>query len=168
MGGEDNHTFVIPTPRNKCKRKEGDSEEEEEEDDDSEDQGDEDDEEEEESGGKKGKKAEICEEEVSDSMMFLQEPAVKSVFVILNVSLSIGLALMRSFHLGQQCTLGQYGGAGETDRENIQGKLNPMRHYFLSQDQLINTFNKCISVSFSNSVKSDGRYLTHLTRCAPW
>lgn len=65
MGVEDSHTFVIPTARNKCKRKEGDSEEEEDDDDDSEDQGDDDDEEEEESGGKKGKKAEICEEEVS-------------------------------------------------------------------------------------------------------
>ncbi|XP_059199016.1 bromodomain adjacent to zinc finger domain protein 2B-like [Centropristis striata] len=63
VGGEDSHTFVIPTVRNKCKRKEGDSEEEEDEDDDSEDQGDDDDDEEEESGGKKGKKAEICEEE---------------------------------------------------------------------------------------------------------
>ncbi|XP_070831693.1 bromodomain adjacent to zinc finger domain protein 2B isoform X2 [Chaetodon trifascialis] len=62
-GGEDSHTFVIPMARNKCKRKEGDSEEEEDEDDDSEDQGDDDEEEEEESGGKKGKKAEICEEE---------------------------------------------------------------------------------------------------------
>ncbi|XP_041806612.1 bromodomain adjacent to zinc finger domain protein 2B isoform X3 [Chelmon rostratus] len=63
VGGEDSHSFAIPTARNKCKRKEGDSEEEEDEDDDSEDQGDDDDEEEEESGGKKGKKAEICEEE---------------------------------------------------------------------------------------------------------
>lgn len=67
--GEDSHTFAIPTARSKCKRKDGDSEEEEDEDDDSEDQGDDDDEEEEESGGKKGKKAEICEEEVSNSMM---------------------------------------------------------------------------------------------------
>uniref|UniRef100_A0A3P8TR78 Bromodomain adjacent to zinc finger domain 2B n=1 Tax=Amphiprion percula TaxID=161767 RepID=A0A3P8TR78_AMPPE len=63
VGGEDNHTFIIPTVRNKCKRKEGDSEEEEDDDDDSDDQGDDDEEEEEESGGKKGKKAEICEEE---------------------------------------------------------------------------------------------------------
>ncbi|XP_070694020.1 bromodomain adjacent to zinc finger domain protein 2B-like [Pempheris klunzingeri] len=63
VGGEDSHTFVIPTARSKCKRKEGDSEEEEDEEDDSEDQGDDDDDEEEESGGKKGKKAEICEEE---------------------------------------------------------------------------------------------------------
>lgn len=61
MGGD-----VIHTARNKCKRKEGDSEEEEDEDDDSEDQGDDDnDEEGEESGGKKGKKVDICEEEVS-------------------------------------------------------------------------------------------------------
>ncbi|KAM9347625.1 bromodomain adjacent to zinc finger domain protein 2B [Symphorus nematophorus] len=60
---EDSHTFVLPAARNKCKRKEGDSEEEEDEDDDSEDQGDEEDEEEEDSVGKKGKKAEICEEE---------------------------------------------------------------------------------------------------------
>ncbi|XP_067373156.1 bromodomain adjacent to zinc finger domain protein 2B isoform X4 [Channa argus] len=69
-GGENSPIFVISTSRNKCKRKEGESEEEEDEDDDSEDQGDdeEDDEEEEEeeeedSGGKKVKKAEICEEE---------------------------------------------------------------------------------------------------------
>ncbi len=68
VGGEDGHTFVIPTARNKCKRKEGDSEEEDDEDEDSEDQGDEEEEEDEESGGKKGKKAEICEEEVSNSM----------------------------------------------------------------------------------------------------
>ncbi|XP_069558573.1 bromodomain adjacent to zinc finger domain protein 2B-like isoform X2 [Brachyistius frenatus] len=63
VGGEDSHSFVNPTVRNKCKRKEGDSEEEEDEDDDSEDQGEDDEEEEEESVGKKGKKAEICEEE---------------------------------------------------------------------------------------------------------
>uniref|UniRef100_A0A8D3AKP8 Bromodomain adjacent to zinc finger domain 2B n=1 Tax=Scophthalmus maximus TaxID=52904 RepID=A0A8D3AKP8_SCOMX len=69
VGGEDSHTFVIPTARSKCKRKEGDSEEEEDEDDDSEDQVDDDEEEEEDSGGKKGKKAEICEEEVSNSRM---------------------------------------------------------------------------------------------------
>lgn len=100
VGGEDSHSFVIPTARNKCKRKEGDSEEEEDEDDDSEDQGDDDDEEEEESGGKKGKKAEICEEEVSDSMVLLLEVAAKSVFVIVNVIRSAGLTLMRSFHLG--------------------------------------------------------------------
>uniref|UniRef100_A0A3B4V579 Bromodomain adjacent to zinc finger domain 2B n=1 Tax=Seriola dumerili TaxID=41447 RepID=A0A3B4V579_SERDU len=71
VGGEDSHTCVIPTARSKCKRKEGDSEEEDDEDDDSEDQGDDDDEEEEDSGGKKGKKAEICEEEVSNSMIFV-------------------------------------------------------------------------------------------------
>uniref|UniRef100_A0A3B4YE24 Bromodomain adjacent to zinc finger domain 2B n=1 Tax=Seriola lalandi dorsalis TaxID=1841481 RepID=A0A3B4YE24_SERLL len=71
VGGEDSHTCVIPTARSKCKRKEGDSEEEEDEDDDSEDQGDDDEEEEEDSGGKKGKKAEICEEEVSNSMIFV-------------------------------------------------------------------------------------------------
>jgi len=63
-GAEDSHTFGTRTVRNKCKRKEGDSEEEEDEDDDSEDQGDDDDEDDEESGGKKGKRAEICEEEV--------------------------------------------------------------------------------------------------------
>ncbi|KAM9342253.1 bromodomain adjacent to zinc finger domain protein 2B [Pholidichthys leucotaenia] len=63
VGGEENHTFVISTIRNKCKRKEGDSEEEEDEEDGSDDQGDEEEEEEEEMGGKKGKKAEICEED---------------------------------------------------------------------------------------------------------
>lgn len=67
MGGENNNTFVVSTVRDKCKRK--DSEEEEDEDDDSEDQGDEDDEEEEELTGKKGKKADLCEEEVSGSSM---------------------------------------------------------------------------------------------------
>lgn len=132
MGAEESHTFAIPTARNKCKRKEGDSEEEEDEDDDSEDQGDDDDEEEEESGGKKGKKAEICEEEVSDSMMLLLEPAAKSVFVILNVSWSTRPTLMRSFHLGRQRTFSQHGGAGETDRENIQGKLNRIRLFVFS------------------------------------
>ena len=91
MGGEDSHTSVTPTARNKCKRKEGDSEEEEDEDDDSEDQGDEDDDDEEESGGKKGKKSEICEEEVSDSMMLI-------VFVIVNVSRYTGPSLMTSLH----------------------------------------------------------------------
>uniref|UniRef100_A0A8C4EDA8 Bromodomain adjacent to zinc finger domain 2B n=1 Tax=Dicentrarchus labrax TaxID=13489 RepID=A0A8C4EDA8_DICLA len=88
-GGEDNHTFVIPTARNKCKRKEGDSEEDEDEDDDSEDQGDDDDEEEEDLVGKKGKKAEICEEE--------------------------------------------HGGAGETNRENIQG--NQIRQKLFDSSQ---------------------------------
>ncbi|XP_072253218.1 bromodomain adjacent to zinc finger domain protein 2B isoform X3 [Leuresthes tenuis] len=62
-GAEDSHSFGTRAVRNKCKRKEGDSEEEEEDDDDSEDQGDDDDEDDEESGGKKGKRAEICEEE---------------------------------------------------------------------------------------------------------
>lgn len=101
MGGEDSHTFVIPTVKNKCKRKEGDSEEEEDEDDDSEDQGDnDDDEDEEESGGRKGKKADMCEEEVSDSMLLLLEPAADTVFVRVNVSQSTSLSLMRSFHLG--------------------------------------------------------------------
>ncbi|XP_036965548.1 bromodomain adjacent to zinc finger domain protein 2B isoform X2 [Acanthopagrus latus] len=62
VGGEDINTSVNPTAsRNKCKRKDGDSEEEDDDDDDSED--DDDDEEEEESVGKKGKKAEIIEEE---------------------------------------------------------------------------------------------------------
>lgn len=115
MGGEDSHTLVIPTARNKCKRKEGESEEEEDEDDESEDQGDDDEEEEEESGGKKGRKAEICEEEVSDNKMLIMEPAATSVFVEVNVSRSTGLTLMRSFHLGQQCALSQRGGAGKTD-----------------------------------------------------
>lgn len=78
MGGEDCHIVVIPTARNKCKRKDGDSEEEEDEDDTSEDQGeDDDDDEEEELGGRKGKKAEICEEEVSDGTMLFLEPATE-------------------------------------------------------------------------------------------
>lgn len=79
MGGEDSHTFVTPTARNKCKSKEGDSEEEEDEDDTSEDQGEEDDDDEE-SVGTKGKKAEICEEEVSDGMTLRLKPALKSLF----------------------------------------------------------------------------------------
>lgn len=86
MGGEDSHASVIPTARNKCKRKEGDSDEEEDEDDESEDQGDDDDEEEEESGGKKGRKAEICDEEVSDKKILIMKPVAKSVFVEVNVS----------------------------------------------------------------------------------
>lgn len=69
LRGEDSFTFVSPPVRNKCKRKEGDSEEEDDDEDDSEDQREDDEEEEEESGGKKGKKTDICEEEVSDSMM---------------------------------------------------------------------------------------------------
>lgn len=75
MRGEDSLNFVIPTVRNKSKRKEGESEEEEDEEDDSEDQGDDDEEEEEESVGNKRKKTEIYDEEVSESMLPSEEPA---------------------------------------------------------------------------------------------
>ena len=123
VGGEDINTSVNPTAsRNKCKRKDGDSEEEDDDDDDSED--DDDDEEEEESVGKKGKKAEIIEEEVSDRCQRLTQCLIKLMSAV--------LTLMRSFHPGRQCTLSQHGGAGETDRENTQGKLNPLRSFFLS------------------------------------
>lgn len=68
---ENSQTSVKSTARQKCKRKEGESEDEDDEEEDTEDQGDEDDdEEEEESGGKKGKKPEICDEEVSDNTLF--------------------------------------------------------------------------------------------------
>ncbi|XP_024863459.1 bromodomain adjacent to zinc finger domain protein 2B isoform X3 [Kryptolebias marmoratus] len=66
VGSENNYNFTCSSFRNKCNRKQGDSEEEEEyENDDSEDQGQDNDydEEEEEPGGKKRKKPEICEEE---------------------------------------------------------------------------------------------------------
>uniref|UniRef100_A0A673CXZ6 Bromodomain adjacent to zinc finger domain 2B n=1 Tax=Sphaeramia orbicularis TaxID=375764 RepID=A0A673CXZ6_9TELE len=89
--GEDNHTFSHPTVRNNCKRKEGDSEEEEDDDEDSEDQGEDEAEEEEETGGKKGKKAEIFDEEVSSSKMFLRKTASELVLVIINVSCSTDL-----------------------------------------------------------------------------
>lgn len=96
MGVGDSHIFVIPPARNKCKRKEGDSEEEDDEEDDSEDQGDEEEEDEEESVGKKGKKAELCDEEVSDGVRLLPEPAAGPVLV----RWSAGHMLMRHFHLG--------------------------------------------------------------------
>lgn len=73
MRREDSVSSSTPTVRNKCKRKEGDSDEEEDEEDDSEDQRDDEEEEEEESGGKKEKKTEICEEEVSkDTILSLE------------------------------------------------------------------------------------------------
>lgn len=100
MRGEDSLNFVISAVRNKSKRKEGESEEEEDEEDDSEDQGDDDEEEDEESVGNKRKKAEMYDEEVSKSMMPSVEPAADSVFVIVNVSCSTSLTLMRSFHIG--------------------------------------------------------------------
>lgn len=73
MGNEINYTFRCSMMRNKCNRKEGDSEEEEEYENDSEDQGQEndyDEEEEEEPGPKKMKKTVICDEEVSRIIFF--------------------------------------------------------------------------------------------------
>lgn len=86
LSGENNNAFVLPSVQSKSKRKEGDSEEEEDEDDDSDDQRDDDDEEEEEAVGKKGKKAEICEEEVSEVMASLTG-AAGSICVVVIVSL---------------------------------------------------------------------------------
>ncbi|XP_038576345.1 bromodomain adjacent to zinc finger domain protein 2B-like isoform X2 [Micropterus salmoides] len=107
VGGEDNHTFVIPTPRNKCKRKEGDSEEEEEEDDDSEDQGDEDDEEEEESGGKKGKKAEICEEEDNSVHSASMEELEKQIEKTYKQQCQIRRKIFDSSHSLRSMVIGQ-------------------------------------------------------------
>ena len=157
VGGEDINTFVNPAAsRNKCKSKEGDSEEEEDDDDDSED--DEDDEEEEESVGKKGKKTEIIEEEVSDRSQRLNR--------CLLTLMSAVLTLMRSFHPGRQCPLSQHGGAGETDRENTQGKLNLLRSFF-SQDQPMIKFISCTFCLFSNRVRSDRSYLIRHSHYAP-
>ena len=63
-GGEDGQALGTPTAGRKRKRKDVDSEEDEDEDEDSDDEVD--DEDEEEAGGKRGKKADACEEEVSE------------------------------------------------------------------------------------------------------
>ncbi|XP_070770351.1 bromodomain adjacent to zinc finger domain protein 2B [Enoplosus armatus] len=107
VGGEDSHTFVIPTARNKCKRKEGDSEEEEDEDDDSEDQGEEEEEEEEESGGKKGKKAEICEEEDNSVHSASMEELEKQIDKTYKQQCQIRRKLFDSSHLLRSMTIGQ-------------------------------------------------------------
>lgn len=70
----------------------------------------------------------MCEEEVSGGgARSLLQPAAESLFVIVNVSGCAGLTLMRCLCLGGQRAARQHGGAGETDREDVQGKLNPAR-----------------------------------------
>ncbi|XP_044073969.1 bromodomain adjacent to zinc finger domain protein 2B-like isoform X3 [Siniperca chuatsi] len=107
VGGEDSHTFVIPTARNKCKRKEGDSEEEEDDDDDSEDQGDDDDDEEEESAGKKGKKAEICEEEDNSVHSTSMEELEKQIEKTYKQQCQIRRKLFDSSHSLRSMAIGQ-------------------------------------------------------------
>ncbi|XP_023136830.2 bromodomain adjacent to zinc finger domain protein 2B isoform X2 [Amphiprion ocellaris] len=107
VGGEDNHTFIIPTVRNKCKRKEGDSEEEEDDDDDSDDQGDDDEDEEEESGGKKGKKAEICEEEDDSVHSASIEELEKQIERTYKQQSQIRQKLFDSSHLLRSVMIGQ-------------------------------------------------------------
>ncbi|XP_029314808.1 bromodomain adjacent to zinc finger domain protein 2B isoform X2 [Cottoperca gobio] len=106
VGGEDSHTFVIPTARNKCKRKEGDSEEEEDEDDDSEDQ-DDDDDEDEESGGKKGKKADVCEEEDDSVHSASMEDLEKQIEKTYKQQNQIRQKLFDSSHLLRSMMIGQ-------------------------------------------------------------
>ncbi|KAI3356190.1 hypothetical protein L3Q82_017448, partial [Scortum barcoo] len=106
-GGEDNHTFVMPTARHKCKRKEGDSEEEEDDDEDSEDQGDDDDEEEEESVGKKGKKAELCEEEDNSVQSASMEELEKQIEKTYKQQCQIRQKLFDSTHSQRSMTIGQ-------------------------------------------------------------
>uniref|UniRef100_A0A7N6A722 Bromodomain adjacent to zinc finger domain 2B n=1 Tax=Anabas testudineus TaxID=64144 RepID=A0A7N6A722_ANATE len=108
VGGEDSHTFVIPTARNKCKRKEGDSEEEEDEEDDSEDQGDNDDDEDgEESGGKKGKKAEIYEEEDDSAHSASMEELEKQIEKTYKQQNHIRQKLFDSSHSLHSMAIGQ-------------------------------------------------------------
>ncbi|KAF0026480.1 hypothetical protein F2P81_021217 [Scophthalmus maximus] len=107
VGGEDSHTFVIPTARSKCKRKEGDSEEEEDEDDDSEDQVDDDEEEEEDSGGKKGKKAEICEEEDDSAHLASVEELEKQIEKTYKQESQIRQKLLDSSHSLRSMVIGQ-------------------------------------------------------------
>ncbi|XP_028446630.1 bromodomain adjacent to zinc finger domain protein 2B isoform X6 [Perca flavescens] len=107
VGGENSHSLVIPTARNKCKRKEGDSEEEEDEDDDSEDQGDDDDDEEEESGGKKGKKAEMCEEEDDSVHSASMEELEKQIEKTYKQQSQIRQKLSDSSHSLRSMTIGQ-------------------------------------------------------------
>uniref|UniRef100_A0A7N8WZP9 Bromodomain adjacent to zinc finger domain 2B n=1 Tax=Mastacembelus armatus TaxID=205130 RepID=A0A7N8WZP9_9TELE len=107
VGLEDSHSFVIPTGRNKCKRKEGDSEEEEDEDDDSEDQGDEEEEEEEESGGKKGKKAEMCEDEDDGAHSASMEELEKQIEKTYKQQSQIRQKLFNSSHSLRSMAIGQ-------------------------------------------------------------
>ncbi|XP_068613066.1 bromodomain adjacent to zinc finger domain protein 2B-like [Brachionichthys hirsutus] len=103
--GLDDHVFVIPTARNKCKRKEGDSEEDEEED--SEDQGDDDDEEEEESVGKRGRKAEICEEEDDGARLASMEELEKLIEKTYKQQSQIRLKLFHSSQSLRSMSMGQ-------------------------------------------------------------
>ncbi|XP_044221779.1 bromodomain adjacent to zinc finger domain protein 2B isoform X1 [Thunnus albacares] len=107
VGGEDSHASAIPTARNKCKRKEGDSEEEDDEDDESEDQGDDDDEEEEESGGKKGRKAEICEEEDNSVHSASVEELEKQIEKTYKQQSQIRQKLFNSSHSLRSMMIGQ-------------------------------------------------------------
>ncbi|XP_053184463.1 bromodomain adjacent to zinc finger domain protein 2B-like [Scomber japonicus] len=107
VGGEDSHASVIPTARNKCKRKEGDSDEEEDEDDESEDQGDDDDEEEEESGGKKGRKAEICDEEDNSVHSASVEELEKQIEKTYKQQSQIRQKLFNSSHSLRSMMIGQ-------------------------------------------------------------
>ncbi|XP_078117921.1 bromodomain adjacent to zinc finger domain protein 2B-like isoform X2 [Sander vitreus] len=107
VGGENSHSLVIPTARNKCKRKEGDSEEEEDEDDDSEDQGDDDDDEEEESVGKKGKKAEMCEQEDDSVHSASMEELEKQIEKTYKQQSQIRQKLSDSSHSLRSMTIGQ-------------------------------------------------------------
>lgn len=110
MRREDSFNPAAPAARSKCKRKEGDSEEDEDEEDDSEDQRDDDDEEEEEPAAKREKKADACEEEVSDKT------------ITVHCCLSTVVALTRPHPPGHQGTVCHGGGAGEADWENTQGE----------------------------------------------
>ncbi|XP_035030147.1 bromodomain adjacent to zinc finger domain protein 2B isoform X4 [Hippoglossus stenolepis] len=107
VGGDDSLTFVIPTARSKCKRKEGDSEEEEEDDDDSEDQVDDDEEEEEDSGGKKGKKAEMCEEEDDSVHTASVEELEKQIEKTYKQQSQIRQKLLHSSHSQRSMMIGQ-------------------------------------------------------------
>nr|XP_040058495.1 bromodomain adjacent to zinc finger domain protein 2B isoform X2 [Gasterosteus aculeatus aculeatus] len=106
VGGEDSHTFVTPTARNKCKSKEGDSEEEEDEDDTSEDQGEEEDDDEE-SVGTKGKKAEICEEEDDSVHSASMEELEKQIEKTYKQQSQIRQKLFDSSHSLRSMTVGQ-------------------------------------------------------------
>ncbi|KAK2839735.1 hypothetical protein Q5P01_013475 [Channa striata] len=112
VGGDDSPIFVISTSRNKCKRKEGESEEEEDEEDDSEDQGDDDEDEdeedeEEESGGKKAKKAETCEEEDDSAHSSSVEELEKQIEKTYKQQRQIRQKLFDSSHSLRSMMIGQ-------------------------------------------------------------
>lgn len=102
MRRDDSFNSAAPAVRNKCKRKDGDSDEDEDEEDDSEDQREDEEEEEEEPGAKREKKTDACEEEVS-----------KKTAGIVACCSSTVVALTRPCPPGQQCTVSHGGGAGE-------------------------------------------------------